>query len=155
MCLACMCSWAIRCHLGSSPNDPMNSMNEQQGLRTGSRWWCKPSSQWPPHTRLSLAQYRAQLPPCWDFFPDHHMKWATCDQCRAYFRESRVGLPSGWICRCGLNDMGWCHEEPPHEDTMCRECFDLMTSEGIDVDAWGNQVRDYLAMQMRAVRGGS
>ena len=52
--------------------------------------------------------------------------------------------PSGWVCRCGINDMGWRHRERPHADTMCRGCFDLMSEEGICWDVWCKRAREGL-----------
>ena len=51
-------------------------------------------------------------------------------------------MPSEWVCRCGLNDMFWRHQERPHVDSTCRACHDRMAADGIDVDEWCKQVRD-------------
>ena len=109
-------------------------------LRAGPSWWLAPMKEWPQHRHLSDAEYHALFPPCWQA-PQHELLWILCDQCWAKF-DPQVGLPSRWICRCGLNDMGWRHQEPPPVDEMCRACYDLMTAEGIDHAEWGKRVRD-------------
>ena len=80
-------------------------------------WWRAPMNEWPPHTRLSAAEYMVQFDP-------------------------QVSLPSGWICRCGRRDMEWRHQGRPSVDEMCRVCHGLMTTEGIDLDEWCRRARD-------------
>ena len=94
-------------------------------------WWRMPMNEWPPHTKLEDFAYKALLPPCWHD-PHHGLVWRRCNQCRAYF-DPQVGVPSKWICRCGIMDMEWRHREPPHVDTTCRACNDLQR-------AWSGRV---------------
>ncbi len=113
------------------------------GLRmqgqSGPKWWHAPMSQWPHHTRLSDSQYKSLLPSCWqDPKHWHGFEWVHCCQCREHFPSG--GLPSEWVCRCGLNNMYWRHHEPPPVTEMCKACGSLMAAEGIDWNEWSKQV---------------
>ena len=126
---------------------------EQEVVPSNKFWWRMPISQWPHHIRRTAAQYASLLPPCWQE-PEHQHVWMFCAQCDAAFQKldgpGNTGLghiaflPSMWVCRCGLSDMQWRHQEPPHVDTFCRDCCDLMVADGIDLDEWCKRVRDEL-----------
>ena len=119
--------------------DPSDIYTEEElrELRAGPSWRRTPISQWPPHTRLSDSQYKSLFPPCWQD-PKHCIVWVGCGQCRLHFQK--LGLPSEWVCRCGLNNMYWRHHEPPPVTEMCKACGSLMAAEGIDWNEWSKQV---------------
>ena len=100
--------------------------------------------QWPRHKRLTDDQYSSLFPPCWQEDPKHGMgRWVKCKQCRAHFGKlGHGGMPSRWVCRCGLHDTYWRHQEIPHDDTTCRPCEELMAAEGIDLDRWSKCARE-------------
>ena len=101
----------------SRPDSPLShlAVSEDAFMASNSfpSWWRTPINEWPPHT--------------FEWPPPPHIKTER--------------LPSGWNCRCGRNDMSWRHQEPPHVDAMCFQCFTLMEADGIVMDEWCRCVR--------------
>ena len=86
----------------------------QEALPATRAWWRLPIHEWPRHTY--------QYPP----HPD---------------TVRGVVTPSGWICRCGRNDMEWRHREPPHIDATGRQCCELIVADGTPWITWCIKVR--------------
>ena len=101
----------------SRPDSPLSHPAISEDVLMASNnfpsWWRTPINEWPPHT--------------FEWPPPPHIKTER--------------LPSGWNCRCGRNDMSWRHQEPPHVDAMCFQCFTLMEADGIVMDEWCRSVR--------------